>query len=68
MMQKDPKLKQTICGNLNWKDLYISEPQTIFQKVHALTENLFEIIMVLVIIGLSLHRPSLVAIFFIVLS
>ena len=68
MFENDPKLKQTVSGNLNWQELYISEPQTIIQKVQALIENLFEIVMVLAIIGLSLLRPSLVSIFFIVLS
>ena len=43
------------------EDVYIFEPNTCWQKTRSLTQNSFEIIVVIVIFLLTLYQPSLVA-------
>ena len=50
------------------EDLYIFEPNTFWQKIKSLTQNSFEILVVIVIFLLTLYKPSLVAAGFLVWS
>jgi len=50
------------------EDVYIFEPNSFWQKIKSLTQNSFEIIVVIVIFLLTLYQPSLVAAGFLVWS